>query len=320
MRPPWRSASLPFRIGVRDDHVVVTAHGRLVWRSTRVFRVDTSELDSVAFGGRAVAFSFMHGPLWVARFGRREHAVGWSEGALVWTSRGDLLTLQRRHGKWRIAARDRNGLQPHVIGPTRNFLVDDATRAVLYVTATGSLVRTDGRSTKPLANLESLGFDPRATLQVVQRDMISISSSERLAVLRADGSVFAAMDYPADPDGLKHGWAQFAVADDRVAVAVELEPPKGGVAGEDVYVLREGATQGRLLARLQAEWFACGWMGTMVWHGDWLLYSDTVVDVLAIDTSSGRQIDLSKTARQLPGVQLDENSGEYVGLAFAVWG
>jgi hypothetical protein len=58
----------------------------------------------------------------------------------------------------------------------------------------------------------------------------------------------------------------------------------------------------------------------MVWHGDWLLYSDSVVNVLAIDTSGGGRVELSKTARQLPGVQVDENSGEYVGLDFAAWG
>jgi hypothetical protein len=263
----------------------------------------------------------MHGRLWVSRLDGHEHAVGWSEGALAWTRRGDLLTVRVRHGKPDLAVRDGNGLHPRLIARRpKNYLVDDATQTVLYLNASGSLVRSDGRTKQTLANLPSLGFGVRATLQVLQRNMIAISSPERLALLRGDGSVFAAMDYPADPDGLTHGWPQFAVADDRVAAAVELVPPKGGIAGEDVYVLREGATKGTRVARLQDEWLGCGWMGTMVWHGDWLLYSDTVVDVLAIDTNGGRQIDLSKTARQLPGVQLDENSGEYVGLDFAVWG
>ena len=38
------------------------------------------------------------------------------------------------------------------------------------------------------------------------------------------------------------------------------------------------------------------------------------------DTGSGGRVDLSKTARRLPGVQIDENSGEYGGLDFAAWG
>jgi hypothetical protein len=320
LRSPWGAPSR-FRIGVRDDHVVLVEDGRVRWRSKRVFRSPESDFDSVALGKRSLAFSFMHGRLWVSRLDAHEHAVGWSEGALAWTKRGDLLTVRLRHGKPNLAVRDRNGLHPHLIArQPKNYLVDDATQTVIYVTAFGSLLRSDGRTKQTLADLGSLGFGLRATLQVLPRNMIAISSSERLTVLRYDGSVFAAMKYPADSGGLTHGWPQFAVAADRVVAAVELDRPKGGTAGEDVYLLRAGDHQGTRLARLQDDWLGCGWMVTMVWHGDWVLYSDSVVDVLAIDTSGGAQVDLSKTARQLPGVHVDENSGEYVGLDFAVWG
>jgi hypothetical protein len=208
-----------------------------------------------------------------------------------------------------------------VIGPTRNFLVDDSTRTVLYVGASGALVRTDGRSKQTLADLRALGFDARATLQVLARGMIGISSSERLAVLRRDGSVFASLQYPSDPDGFTHGWPVFAVTDDRVAAAVELQrPAPGGTAGEDVYVLRPGDTQAQRLARLQDDWAGCGWVVTMTWHGAWLLYADSAVNVLALDTDRGARIDLSATARGLPGVEWDETSGEYNGLNFALWG
>jgi hypothetical protein len=321
VRSPLWSPSR-FQIDVRNDHVVLIEHGRVRWRSQRAFASESnSEFDSAAFSGRRLAFSFVHGRLWVSRLSGHEHAVGGSEGALTWTKRGDLMTSQRRHGKWRLAVRDRNGLHPRVVARRPvNAFVDDATQTVLYVTASGSLVRTDGRSKHYLADLRSLGFGPRATLQVLSRSMIGVSSPTRLAVLRGDGSLFAAMEYPADSAGLSHGWPTFALADDRVAAAVELERPNGGTAGEDVYVLSPGGAQGTRLVRLQDEWVGCGWLVTMVWHGDWLLYSDSVVNVLAIDTSGGGRVELSKTARQLPGVQVDENSGEYVGLDFAAWG
>jgi hypothetical protein len=320
VRSPWGAPSR-FRIGVRDDHVVLVEDGRVRWRSKRVFTSPESDFDSVAFGKHSLAFSFVHGRLWVSRLDAHEHAVGWSEGALAWTKRGDLLTVRLRHRKPNLAVRDRNGSHPRLIArQPKNYLVDDAAQTVIYVTAFGSLVRSDGRTKQTLADLGSLGFGLRATLQVLPRNMIAISSPERLALLRGDGSLFAAIKYPADAAGLTHGWPTFTVADDRVGAAVELLRPKGGTAGEDVYVLRPGDVQGRRLARLQDDWVGCGWMVTMSWHGDWLLYSDSVVDVLAIDTRGGRQIDLSGAARQLPGVQLDENSGEYVGLDFAVWG
>ena len=321
VRSPWWSPSR-FQVDVRKDHVVLIEHGRVRWRSQGAFASrSSSEFDSAALSRRRLAFSFVNGRLWVSRLDGHEHAFGRREAALTWTTRGDLLTSQRSHGEWRLAVRDGNGLHPRVVArrPVDAF-VDDATHTVLYVTASGSLVRTDGHSRQHLADLGSLGFGPRATLQVLPRHMIGISSPDRLAVLHRDGSLFAAMEYPADSAGLTHGWPTFAVADDRVAAAVELDRLKGGTAGEDVYVLSPGGAQGTRLVRLQDEWVGCGWLVTMVWHGDWLLYSDSVVNVLAVDTSGGARVDLSKTARQLPGVQVDESSSEYTGLDFATWG
>jgi hypothetical protein len=320
VRSPWWSPSRS-RIAVRDDRVVVLDRGRVRWRSTRRFTSASSELDSVAFAAHKVAFSFMHGPLWVSRFGRREHAVGWSEGALVWTTHGDLLTLRRRHGRNELGVRDGNRLHPRVIA--RRFLnyplVDDATRTLLYVNQARTLVRTDGRSKQFLANLPSLGFAPNATLQTLPGGMVGISSERRLAVLRRDGSVFAQTDFPAAPAGQKHGWTNFAVGPDRVAAAVELAD-RNGTGGEDVLVVRAGTTSGRLLARVQSPWAGCGWIVTLAWHGDWLLYSDSVVDVLALDTEGNGRIDLTNTARHLPGVGVDDESGQPVGLDFALWG
>jgi hypothetical protein len=317
------SPSWPFRIDVRDRHVVLIEHGKVRWRSRRRFAavVSASDVGWVAVKPHALAFSFIRGRLWVSRLGGEEHAVGWGEGPLTWTKRGDLLTVRRRQRAWLFTSRDATGRNPHVIARgASDFVVDDATQTLLYVSASGSLVRTDGRSKQILANLESLGFDPQATMQVLPGAMIAISSTERLAVLRGDGSVFGAIEYPADPAGLTHGWPMFAVAGDRVAAAVELlRPPPGGTAGEDVYLLRPGDTTGTRLARLQDDSVSCGWLVTLAWRGAWLLYSDSAANVLAIDTDSGAKLDLSTTARRLPGVELDEDSGEYAGLDFAAW-
>jgi hypothetical protein len=319
VRSPWGSPSR-YQIGVRDRHVVVTEHGRLRWRSKRAFTSVTSEFDSVAFAAGKVAFSFFHGRLWVSGFDGHEHAVGWSEGALVWTKRGDLLTLHHAHGRYGLVVRDQNGLRPRRIASgVLNYLVDDQSRTVLYVNTAHVLVHTDGRSKRFLANLASLGFLPRVTLQALPGNLVALSSGRRLAVLRLDGSLFAELDYPAPPAGLQHGWATFAVGKGRVGVAVELFGPKGTV-GEDVFALRAGGRSADFLARVQAQWPGCGWVVTLDWHDDWLLYADSVVDVLALDTANGARIDLSQTAQQLPGVHKDENTGQPVGLDFAVWG
>ena len=178
-----------FRVAVRDGHVVVIKEGSVRWRSRRVYTLGSSEFDSVAYAPNKVAFGFVHGRLWVSRFDGHEHAVGWNEGALVWTKRGE----------------------------------------------------------------------------------VELSSGS-------------------------------------------------GTGGEDILVVREGQQTGRLLAREQSQWAGCGWIVTLVWHGDWLLYPDSEVDVLALDTAGDGRIDLSKTAQQLPGVSKDEASGQPAGLDFAVWG
>ena len=319
VRSPWGALSR-FRIGVRDRHVVVIEHGKVRWRSARAFTLSDSELDSAAFNSHGVAFSFGHGTLWVSRLNGHEHAVARREAALAWTRGGDLLTVQLRRGGLRLVVRDRSGLHPRVIARRpKSYFVDDATGTVLYVTASGHLVRSDGRTKQMLADLRSLGFGLRPMLQLLSRNMIGVASSKRLVLLRGDGSVYAAMEYPTAPAGLSRGWPTYAVGRDRVAVAAELLSRKGTV-GEDVFVLKAGDRHGQQIAHEQAQWAGCGWVVNLVWHRGWLLYSDTVVDVLAIDTNGGSQVDLSKTARQLPGVQVDADSGEHVGLAFAVWG
>ena len=318
-RSPWWTPS-PFRIGLRRHHVVLIEHGRVQWRSRRVFDVDLSDLGSVAVSGRDLAFSFMDGRLWVSRRDGLEHAVASGEAALQWTRNGDLLTIRRHGGRTELRVRRRDGGRPRLlVRSPLSFAVDEGMRSLLYVTPGRVLVRSDGRVRRKLADLGALGFGRSFELQLLPTDLLAISTSQRTTILRSDGSVFATTRYPA-AHGLTYGFPSFAVGPEGVAFAMSLWDSASVHEREEVFLLRAGDTLATPLLSEKTELFGdCGWFVQLEWQQAWLLYTDTLTNVVALDTADGTMIDLTATAQDLPGVIPDPSGNGQTGFEFAVW-
>ena len=316
---PWWSPS-PFRLALQRRHVVLIEQGRVRWRSHRVFDLALEDLASIAVSDRDLAFSFMHGKLWVSRLDGREHAVAAGEHALAWTKNDDLLTVRRHHGRFDLRVRRENGSRPRLLvrAPLR-FVVDEEMGSLLYVTPARVLVRTDGRSSSMLADLSRLGFGRTFELQPLPRGLLAIFTPRRVAVVRSDGSLYATADYPAAP-GLRYGYPTFGVGANGVAVAVDLWS-ESLHEREDVFVLRAGDSEATRVLSEAAEFAGgCGWYARLEWKGDWLLYTDALTNVVALDSVTGRRVDLTATALHLPGVTPDPSGNGETGFEFAVWG
>jgi hypothetical protein len=303
--PRPRPEASPVQIDRRFGHIVVIRDGKVVWRSRRTFPRAMDSLDSFAVGTRDVAFSFMRGRLWVARLNGPERPVARHEGAVGWTSNNDLLTLRRRKRRNDIFVRREGGSNPRLVARApRTMWFDQATARVLYVTASASLVRSDGRSSVALANLHDLGTGPAASIDFVEKGLIALTGSGRLVVLRPDGSVFASTSTPSGPI------ISFAPARDRIAFVTHTH----------AFVLREGATSATEILPEEVRIDGCGGPN-LSWHDSWLLYVDGFDGkVVALDSDDrATTIDLGETIARLPGAGRDPLDGELAGLSSVVW-
>lgn len=73
---------------------------------------------------------------------------------------------------------------------------------------------------------------------------------------------------------------------------------------ETVYVLRNGSRPVAAL-RTRLRYALCERAASLDWHGSWLLYSTTEGHAVAVDTLTGRRVDLTRTLLRLPGVDRD---------------
>jgi hypothetical protein len=301
-------------------HVVVVEHGRVKWRSHRVFRTLASP-DGAVVSRRHVAFSFYNGRLWIARLDGAEQPVGRNESPLGWTHDEDLLAARwnrRRTSIYVHGERDRTRVATNV----RALAFDESSATLLFVSVDGVLFRTDGRTTTPLVSLRSLGLPRSVQLEPVGAGLIALPAPDRLVVLRADGSVFASSFFSR----VERRQGRLAFDSWPVAgpggVAFTITDPDGSnsFGYENVFVLGEGSTQATRLWRAQVEYEGCGWYTTLAWHGDWLLYAaPAVTSVLAIDASGAdAAVDLTRFVRSLPGVVVDQ-TGEGSGFVDASW-
>lgn len=320
-RAPWWSPT-PYQLDFRRHHVVLIEHGRVRWRSRHAFDPDLAGLETTAVGGRDLAFSFTNGRLWVARLGRPEHPIAASEYALGWTKSGHLLTARSGSGKTTLWVRREDGSRPRLIvrRPLSSaWAWDGASRSLVYVARDRELVRSDGYSRTGLADLGALGLGTRFNLELLPRGLIVLRSQKRMVILRHDGSVFASTAYESAVV-LSYGYPE-VVGGEQVAFAVDVWNPDGLHARVDVFLLGAGETQATRLLSVDSEFSGgCGWYMRLTWHQSWLLYTDALTNVIALDTHGGGRVDLSATAQHLPGVVPDPSGNGQTGFKFAVWG
>lgn len=102
----------------------------------------------------------------------------------------------------------------------------------------------------------------------------------------------------APSDGSVAGFGDQAASADGSAIAyVEYSVPGPGAV---VRVLRAGDSQGRAVFRSGRAETVCA--PSVAWFGHWLLFTPKGGQVVALDTSTGRTVDLSRVVRRLPGL------------------
>lgn len=285
---------------VRHGYLVFGRGRRTLWHSHRDLPVGRGSFDFQAVvGSHAVAFLYAN-HLYLARYGGAQRRIGPSEAPLGFT-RGGLYTYLR--GRWLLLRSDSGAILKTIarVPPNDYFVVNGA----LYFSSHGAVMRARGRRVQRVASLRSLGLSSRSLSLQPAGSLLELEDSNRLVLLRADGSVFAwarlrernASDLPPS----------VVAAPNASAVAftvITLRPTHGLLthAAETVYLLRAGAHKPIAVHHATVGVGGCGEGGTLEWRGSWLLYSDGPEHVAAIETNGAREtIDLSKLATKLPG-------------------
>lgn len=301
-------------VGWRNGHVYVIRNGEVIWRSRRAF----APPYETAAGPEAVAFSIWGGGLWIARFDGREHRVGrGNEYPVVWTGAQILLTLQWHKGSGEVFARPESGVfRKRLASRVRAWAVESQSATLFFTTADRRLRRADGLQTHVFADLDSLGFRGGVLLDALGDGLIALKGSDRIVVLRRDGSRFAMSLFP----GLKRtswglGWFGSAVVGDG-AIAFVIDEPDGEAndASDNVFVLREGASSATRLLSGWNQGDVCGHWINLSWRGPWLLYSTSEARVVLFDLADlGHSLDLTAFASDLPGVSPVQAPGASTG-------
>ena len=312
---PVPSAPAPWRIGLRQGHLVLIENERIVWRSRRRFAAQFDGAQSIAVGRRALAFSFDDRRLWFSRFDGTEHVVARGEAAIAWTAGDKLLT-----DKWRarplslgtLFVRDSRGRhRSHLASKLAGLAFDDATKMLFFTTASGELDRTDGKTVAQIADLSGDGFTWfQLWPQLIGDGLIAFQGDDRIVVLRSDGSTFGSSSFGGGT------WTSLPVASAR-GVAFTVADADG--LHESVYLLRAGDRSARPLYRTPSYVDGCRG-AALSWRGDWLLYWTTEGRVAGLDASEAHgPIDLTDTVAKLPGVDRDPDSGMLSGFSAASW-
>lgn len=175
---------------------------------------------------------------------------------------------------------------------------------MLTLTRADWVARFDGRRWRSLANVRRLGFGGYVTVEPLAGGLIGLLASRQVAVLRSDGSVFAAARFPPRRGRFSVAGNSGLVADSSGrAVAFTVTSGNtgyGNVGRESLYLLRSGERSAREIYHGRLRFAICERWASLSWHGDWLLYATTEGKTLAIDSRRpARRVDLSALVRRL---------------------
>ena len=129
-----------------------------------------------------------------------------------------------------------------------------------------------------------------------------------MAILRANGSLFASARFPPGRRWNAAGNSGLVAASDGSAVALTLTEGNTGYASrgaEWLLVLRQGDRVARVLHRQPLRFAVCERWTALSWRDEWLLYSSTEGRTLALDTARRRVVDLTPLVARLPGARPD---------------
>jgi hypothetical protein len=272
--------------------------------STR--RPPTRRFDIARPGPRATAFA-LRAQLYLARLGEAPRVVG--RGVpLGWTRRGTLVALRFRGARTDLDVRDAQGRRLRVLAHAVRSYALDRSGTLFYVDRLGTLVRSNGRTRATLGRVRPRG----AWVQPLAGGWIALTNERRLEVVRRDGSFVGMADFG-------HGRSLSAPTGGRGGVAYAVTRGYRGYRTrgiEDVYLLRADGTVARLLRR-RLRFALCARGADLAWRGRWLLYHATEGATVAIDTATGRTVDLSRFVARLPGYVVADGGHANVRVAWA---
>jgi hypothetical protein len=299
----------------RGGRIAVLRNGREIWRSTGRFRAVGV---FASLGPRAIAFSYesydrrqSHVGLYVAPLGGREREVARDERPLGWTPNGELLSWRFRQGFFGVYLRDRDGALIRRVGARfREVRFEPERGSVLALTRSGLVERFDGRRWRRLTDLHALGFGRHGSFEPLAGGLIGVVDGRRVAVLRADGSVFAIAGFPARRTRFSVAGNSGLVANGSgTAVAFAVTSGNsgyGGVGRESVYVLRSGDSRPREVHGGRIRFAVCERWASLSWRGEWLLYATTEGRTIALDSRSPRRkVDLTRLVHRLASLDAD---------------
>ncbi|MGH2875275.1 MAG: hypothetical protein ACRDNJ_10175 [Solirubrobacteraceae bacterium] len=279
---------------VRGRLVVGRGHRRL-WRSRA--KIVPDRLGLVAAGPAGVAFQHDH-RLYVAPLDGAARPVAPRELPLGWTT-GGLFTYS--YPRRELLLRDISGaILKTIARRPHEYQYDPANKSV-YFLSHGALMATHGTSTRHLASLSRLRLSTNVWVQPLAGGLVELLGNSRLAVVRPDGSLLASTSVRR----LDRISSVLAIARRSGAVAFTgVTGPQQHPNAENVYVLRPGADAAVVVHHQQGSFDVCAEGASIDWHASWLLYSNNLGDVAAIDTTGAHPtIKLTGLAHRLLGAR-----------------
>jgi hypothetical protein len=267
-------------------HVALLRDGRTLWRSRFPHGSDNVVVhrDAIAF----TAYEHPQPDVWIARLGQAERLAGRGEDLDGWARSGGFFTL--RGGELRLRAAD--GSLVRRLARVSNTAYEPRAQTLVAVTPSHLLVRTDGRTTKTLANLRALGFARHAWVEVLSNGLIKILAERGVLLLRPDGTRYASAPEVEITSNL------LALQGGRGVVFVL----RGG-ASDRIVVLERGHRDVRVLDERTVGPRGCGYWANMSLAGDDVLYWPSTGHALVSIDGRGRAEprDLWPLVRGLPG-------------------
>jgi hypothetical protein len=274
-------------VGGRGGWLKFYERGRVRWRSSLRHQWGARGVSD----RRSLAFLSSRGRLYITDLTRPERAFGVRfEYPLGWTHAGLLVTARRNV----LRARSRSGKLVRILeksASSRTF--DVRSRTLVYVSRSGALIRTDGRSMRTLV---ARGLRRSLEIRPLEEDRVALVD-RRLVVVGPDGSFLAS-------DRIR---GNLPVVTSRGAIALISTGRLDGRSRstESVRLLRPGDRSSTVLFKTQVGALGCGHWPSLAWRGDRLLYATSEGHVVAMTPSSGEHLDLTAAVGRLPGEFLE---------------
>jgi hypothetical protein len=156
------------------------------------------------------------------------------------------------------------------------------------------LTRAYGTRTWRLGSLRGFGMS-RQTSMTPLGGPVELLDSNRLAIVRPDGSLFASTPLPRDGHQADGPSSALVIAPDTRAVAFTVAFAGGT---EVTYLLRAGARTAAPIHVAHVAFAPCERGAGLQWHGSWLLYSNTEGNLAVINSAAPhRSIELDSVVR-----------------------